>query len=470
MTISLQPHEDLAIPGRIAASAEHHGTFMRTDEFDDWLRERALAHEFSVERIPFSALSRWSFEDGTGNLVHQSGRFFSVEGLELRKAATGSTGCYQPIIYQPEVGILGILAKEFGGVLHFLMQAKMEPGNPEPLMLSPTVQATRSNYTGVHQGSRVKYLEYFVGPGKGSVIADVLQSEHGDWFYRKRNRNMIVEVDEFVPDDDDFCWLTLHQINELLARDNLVNMDSRTVLACLPQAAPDMRLQPSGFHRSLAASRDRDAGAAYTTAELLSWFTGLRSDRDVVEILRIPLRDLPDWHRDDREISRSDGRFFKVVAVDVRAGRREVAGWTQPLIQPCGRGVSAFLVREFCGVLHVLVHARVEGGFLDVIELGPTIQCMALSQIEDETPFYLDQIPEAGSPRIRYRAVHAEEGGRFLHAESEYLIVEADDRVPDAPLDDYAWVTVGQLTELIRNGPKVNVQARTLVACLNSIK
>jgi oxidase EvaA len=31
-------------------------------------------------------------------------------------------------------------------------------------------------------------------------------------------------------------------------------------------------------------------------------------------------------------------------------------------------------------------------------------------------------------------------------------------------------VTVGQLTELLRHGQYANVQARTLIACLNSIR
>jgi oxidase EvaA len=465
--IKLQPREDLELPGRLAASADRTaGVHLTMAQFAGWMRERAAAHEFRVERIDFSDLRGWRFNKDTGNLVHESGKFFSVEGLRWRRPEEGAAVNYQPVINQPEVGILGILLKEFDGVPHFLMQAKFEPGNPQPLMLSPTVQATRSNYTQVHKGAQVKYLEYFVGPRRGRIVTDVLLSEHGDWFYRKRNRNMIVEVDDPVPLDDDFCWLTLGQINELMSRDNLINMDSRTVLACLPQAAPSHA--DDAFRQALAASRAQEAGAVSTTPQLLSWFTGMRSDCEI-EAARMPLYDLPGWHRGEREIGRVDGRFFRVVAVDVRAEGREVGSWTQPLIEPSGRGLCAFLARDFGGVLHFLVHARAEGGFLDGVELGPTVQCMSRTQIEDEPPLFLDQIPEAGSPRIKYSAVHAEEGGRFLNAECDYLIVEADDRLADPP-PDYTWVTIGQLTELLRHGQYANVQARTLVACINSIR
>ncbi|ACY98306.1 MULTISPECIES: NDP-hexose 2,3-dehydratase family protein [Thermomonospora] len=464
----LRPREDRELPRRLALSADcTQGLRLRTEDFDGWLAERAAAHPFRVRRIPFRRLRGWRFAPRTGNLVHDSGRFFSVEGLHVRWPAGRFPEWHQPIIVQPEIGILGILAKEFDGVLHFLMQAKMEPGNPRLLQLSPTVQATRSNYTRVHKGSAVRYLEYFTGRRPGRVIVDALQSEHGAWFHGKRNRNVVVEVTEDVPLADDFCWLTLGQLNQLLARDNVVNMDSRTVLAHLPAAAAPRRADR--FREALAASCDPEAGALWTTAEVLSWFTGMRAECEL-RAGRVPLEGLPGWYRGEDEIARDDGRFFRVVAVDVRAGSREVAAWTQPLIQPCGLGVAAFVVRDFGGVLHVLVHAKAEAGLGDGVELAPTVQCAPDNYRGMQPPPFLEQVTDAGPERIRYQAIHAEEGGRFLAAENRYLIVEADERVPDSPPHGYAWVTVGQLAELVRHGRYLNVQARTLLACLHSMR
>ncbi|GAA2062663.1 MULTISPECIES: NDP-hexose 2,3-dehydratase family protein [Streptomyces] len=445
---------------RLARSAATtRGAHLPTDGFTDWLAERGRLNTFRVDRIPFAALDGWSFEEPTGNLAHRSGRFFTVEGLRVtERDGPYGDGPYahwhQPVIKQPEVGILGILAKEFDGVLHFLMQAKMEPGNPGLLQLSPTVQATRSNYTGAHRGAGVKYIEHFTGPGRGRVIADVLQSEHGSWFYRKANRNMIVEAVGEVPLLDDFCWLTLGQIAALLHRDNVVNMDSRTVLSCLP-------LPPDS---STALLRD---------TELLSWITGERARHDV-QADRVPLAGLPGWRRHEHAIEHEEGRYFKVVAVSVQAGNREVTSWTQPLFEPVGRGVTAFLSRTFDGVRHVLVHARVEGGFLDTIELGPTVQYTPENYAhlpEKERPAFLDTVLEAPADRIRYAAVHAEEGGRFLNAESRYLVVEAEEwQAPLNPPPGYAWVTPDQLRRLVRHGHYLNVQARTLLACLNAMR
>ncbi|WP_406063386.1 NDP-hexose 2,3-dehydratase family protein [Streptomyces sp. NBC_01077] len=452
---ALRRRGESGLPRRLARSAAApDGAHLRTDEVVDWLAQCLRAHRFQVDRIPFAELDGWSFVPGSGNLAHHSGRFFSVEGVGVTVAGGPVPHWEQPIIHQPEVGILGILAKEFDGVLHFLMQAKMEPGNRNLLQLSPTVQATRSNYTKVHKGADVRYLEYFADPRRGRVLADVLQSEHGSWFLRKANRNVLVETDDDVPPHEDFRWLTLGQIGRLLRLDNLVNMDSRTVLAGLPTPAAE----------------DHLARALHTDLELLSWITAQRA-RHEVRVEGLPLAGVRGWHRTPTAIERPDGRYFRVVAVAVEAGNREVTGWTQPLVEPTGQGVTAFLTRRIGDVPHLLVHARVEAGLLDVLELAPTVQYVPENYAHldpaDRPPF-LDEVLTAGPGRTRYEAVHSEEGGRFLNAESRYLVVEADPGSPPEPPEGYLWITPGQLGALARHARYVNVQARTLLACINT--
>jgi oxidase EvaA len=375
-----------------------------------------------------------------------------VEGLHVSAGDGPSAEWYQPIICQLEIGILGILVKEFGGVLHFLMQAKMEPGNPNLLQLSPTVQATRSNYTKVHKGAAVRYLDHFTRPGQGKVLSDVRQSEHGSWFYRKRNRNMIVEVTDDVPLHEDFRWLTLGQIAELLCLDNVVNMDARSVLAGLPG--------------------DSAPRALHSNTDLLSWITSMRST-NVVQAERVPLATVPGWVRGSWSIDHEQEHYFRVAAVSVQAGNREVAQWTQPLFEPRGTGIVAFLTRDIEGVPHVLTHARVEGGFLDTVELGPTVQCTPGNYAHLPTadrPAFLDLVSAADPSHIRYSALHSEEGGRFLNAVSRYLVVEADEsQAPLGPPPGFQWVSHGQLAALAQHSHYINVQARTLLTCLNAL-
>ncbi|QYC42723.1 NDP-hexose 2,3-dehydratase [Nonomuraea coxensis DSM 45129] len=422
-----------------------------------------------VTRLPLEELAGWRADPVTGDLRHVSGGFFTVEGLDVRRPGWAVPGWSQPIINQPEAGILGILLRRVAGEPHLLMQAKNEPGNPGGVQLSPTVQATRSNYTRLHRGRAVPYLELFRRP-RGRVLADVRQSEQGAWFFRKRNRNMVVEVSEHVEAAEGFRWLPLRRVRELLSAPDLVNMDARTVLACLPVLGGGEPRSDGGFGAAVARSRDPRAGARHGLPELLSWLSGVRSTVEV-HARPVPLAQVRHWRRSDGRIAHESGRFFEVIGVGVEARGREVASWTQPMIAPVGTGVVAFLVRRIGGVVHALAHARVEPGYTDVVELAPTVQC---------TPGNYDRLPAAARPpllaevltapagRVRFDTVLSEEGGRFYHARNRYQVIEVDENpLPGHPA--FRWIALHQLDELLRHSYYLNVQARTLNACLHAL-
>ncbi|MFI6077408.1 NDP-hexose 2,3-dehydratase family protein [Actinoplanes sp. NPDC051343] len=438
--------------------------------FDEWFARRCGANAFEVDRVPLTALPGWHFDDGTGDLRHESGRFFTVAGLLARTDPGWRAEWRQPIILQPEIGTLGILAKEFDGVLHFLMQAKMEPGNATIVQLSPTVQATRSNYTGVHRGAAIKYLEFFA-PGRHRVLVDSLQSEQGSWFLHKRNRNIVVETSDDVAVDDDFCWLTLGQILGLLRRENVVNMDSRTVVSCIP--LPPEAPAGEGFAASLRRSMSREAEPLHPDGQVLSWLTGMRAQHELIQ-QRIPLDAVlgGEWFRDDERIARRDGRFFSVIGVDVRASNREVRSWGQPLLAPARPGLVGLLVKRHRGVAHVLVQARVEAGAAVVAELGPSVHCQPDNYRDAEPgtrPAFLDWLLAVPAGRLHYDAVQSEEGGRFYHAVNRYVVAEADEAVPDEAPDGYLWVTLRQLTMLMPHGNYLNVELRSALVCVHSL-
>ncbi|TQM79964.1 oxidase EvaA [Saccharothrix saharensis] len=437
------------------------------DAVHAWLARTAERSWMHVERVPLDGLAGWLTEPGTGNLRHHTGRFFSVESLSVELPGAPVPRWSQPIINQPEIGILGILVREIDGVLHCLMQAKHEPGNPNGLQLSPTVQATRSNYTRVHQGKPIPYLEHFRDTSGHRVLVDIRQSEQGAWFYRKRNRNMVVEVDGEVEVREGFRWFTLGEIAGLMTVPDLVNMDARTVLACLPGGGAALtRAATDPFSEALVRSADPATPGVHTIGDVLSWITEVRTRTDLRVALG-PLSGLPDWTRENGVIAHRGGGFFTVVGVDVRAGGREVGSWSQPMIEPRGTGVIAFLVKQIGGVLHVLTHARTEAGYADVTELAPTVQCVP--EAHDHLPVrprFLDDV--LGSTRIRFDAVLSEEGGRFLGARNRYLVVETDaDVAPDDP--EYRWLTLHQYEELLKHSFYVNIQARSLLLCLRSL-
>ena len=207
---------------------------------DDWVRDRLHKLRSNVpltcRRIPLTRLSGWAIHPLTGNIEQESGRFFTILGVTARhRQESGDLRWDQPCIDQPEIGILGILAARFDGLLHFCLKAKEEPGNIHGVQLSPTVQATYSNYTRGHGGRRPLLVDHFLHPQPERVIFARLQTEDGGRFLYKSNRNLIVRVEpEEVPDQDErFLWLTLRQITDLLRRDNVINACTRSVLAAL---------------------------------------------------------------------------------------------------------------------------------------------------------------------------------------------------------------------------------------------
>ncbi|MYX03011.1 oxidase EvaA [Streptomyces sp. PgraA7] len=467
--------ESLAVRIATSVSVVDKGALHSLAEFHAWFAERGR-RVARVRKVPLDELDGWNTDPETHDIGHRSGKFFSVQGLSVELPGAPVPGWSQPIINQPEIGILGILVKEFNGVLHCLMQAKMEPGNRNGLQLSPTVQATRSNYTRVHRGGAVPYLEYFQDTSRHHVMTDALQSEQGSWFYQKRNRNMVVETDEDIAPHEAFMWLTIGQLHRLLAIDDLINMDTRTVLSCLPFSGAQLAEQLPGkgdeLRLPVLRSCSEDHGSLHSTGVILSWITDARTRHEVRTRL-MPLREVENWRRAPYAISHDTGRFFDVIGVHIETdGDREVREWTQPMIAPAGVGIVAFLVKRIEGVLHVLAHARVEPGYLDVVEISPTVMCTP-SNYEGlppaARPAFLNHVLSARPEQILYKTVLSEEGGRFYHAQNSYLIVEADIEVTPELEPDYRWMTLHQMVGLLRHSHYINVQARSLIACLHSL-
>ncbi len=449
--------------------------FKSMADFYSWFNARTRAISFQVDRIPFADLSSWDFEPDTGNLVHESGRFFSVEGLRVRTDRPWASEWTQPIIVQPEIGVLGILVKRFGGVLHCLMQAKMEPGNINGLQISPTVQATRSNYLKVHGGAGTKYLEHFRPGSRGKVLFDGLQSEQGSLYLHKLNRNVVVETEDDVPLDEDFCWLSLGQLRRLLRLDHMVNMDSRSVLSCIPPglAQPDDRDDDGSFAGAVLLSLSGHGRAVHEPGEILSWLTELRARQELVQ-RRVPLKHVAEdgWRFGTDVIDHRDGKYFDIIAVAVQASNREVTAWTQPLLAPKQTGLFTLLVKRIGGTLHALVQARSDAGMLSIAELTATVHCQPGNYADtpaEHRPPYLDYALAAPAGRVRLDVLYSEEGGRFYHAQNRYLLIEVEDDFAAEPDDRYLWTTLNQLTSLLPHSNYLTVELRSLMAGLRSL-
>jgi oxidase EvaA len=445
-----------------------HNPYNSTDDIFRWIRKRNQEVSVKVQRVPFADLIGW-YIDNDGCLRHDSGRFFSIQGIHVETDYGVIESWDQPVINQPEIGYLGILTKEINGVLYFLMQAKIEPGNVNCVQISPTLQATKSNYSRVHKGNRPNYLEYFVNAQPNQILLDQLQSEQGSRFLRKRNRNIIIKVDDEVELLDDYRWMTLGQIKELMHYDNMVNMDTRTVISGIEYInyiTPLTNLERmSNFGQDMLHSATLPFGL-HKMSEHLSWLTNLKSKYDLFVSVK-PIKDLRDWNLRPDEISREDGKYFRVIGVNVSISNREVTSWSQPIIQPMQQGLCAFIIKKIGNIYHFLVQAKLECGNYDIMELAPTVQCLTGNVFEStQKPPFAELVINAKKEWIVYDALQSEEGGRFYQEQNRNMIVEVDDKFPIEVPDNYTWMTLNQLNEFLQFNNFLNIQARSLLAAI----
>jgi len=455
-------------------------SLMSLTDFYSWLEQKKKETHHKITAIPFSEMVNWDFNTETGNLQHSSGKFFSIEGIHIKTNWGNVTEWSQPIINQPEIGFLGIITKKINGVLFFLMQAKIEPGNINAVQISPTLQATKSNYTQVHKGNPPAYLEYFLDKRNDvKVLLDQLQSEQGARFLKKRNRNIIVEVTSEVELKENFCWLTLGQIKELLTNDNIINMDTRTVISGIPFGDITTLANVENYHKAdtyedaLLLSELDTKNALHSIEDIISWITRLKSFAEL-EVERISLNSIKDWQKDDYSIYHKDKKYFSVIAVRAEIGNREVNSWTQPLVKSAQEGMIAFIIKKINGVYHFLVQAKLESGNFDIIELAPTVQCLTGNYrkgLNEYEVAFLEYVlePEKYNAKVRYNTHQSEEGGRFFEEQNQNMIVEVGEEFNNHLPDKYIWMTLNQLKSFIKYNNYLNIQSRSILSAVKFV-
>jgi len=462
--------------------------FNTTEEIIAWLEESSQAEHFRVTQIPLTDLRNWRFDPPTGDLVHQSGGFFAIRGLEVHTNVGPVQTWTQPIIDQPQIGLLGIITKRINGILYLLMQAKAEPGNINVFQLAPTVQATRSNYLRQHGGKPVRYLEYFINGNRATTLFDQHQSEQGARFYRKRNRNIIVQVgdEEEIELAPNYRWVTLGQLKRLMLRDNTVNMDARSVISticyCPERAAPmppicreilrdclessSLVIKPlNDLTIKMLLSACSDVTPRHSMNELLRIISREKSECELDTRL-IPLSQVRDWTVGPMEISHDKGLYFSVIGVHVEAQSREAASWDQPIIKQQHAGIVGFIVREIDGLIHFLVQLKVESGNIDLVGMAPTVQCITGSYEEGDLPPYVGEMLKPTRSAAIFDTLQSEEGGRFFKESNRNLLLLGNESFPLEAPPRYHWASLRQLKQFLLFNNYLNVEARSLLAII----
>lgn len=442
------------------------------EEIKEWIKERNQTIAVNITKLPFDQCDGWYYDKAVGSIHNQAHSFFEITGLH--SFSSNGSSMSQPVILQPEIGYLGIICKEINGIMYFLMQAKIEPGNVNCVQISPTIQATKSNFTQKHGGKKPPYLDYFLNASKYKIVIDQIQSEQSSRFYKKRNRNILICVEDEVPVLPSHRWMTLGQIKRLMREDNLVNMDTRTVLSCIPFSKlhlPELKLLGLSdgfedkplFRSAFVGDGTNRLPEVYRHVNNLKMFS-----EDTPQLL--PLHELHDWEWRNGEFVCKKPWPFKVTFCDINIEGREVKHWVQPLFEAAGIAVFGLICCEENGVLKFIVKVAPEVGCFDGVELGPTIQREAVP-IAQENKNIIDRLFDDRlhtGEGVFFDHLLSEEGGRFYHEQNRNVLLKVRaDELPPLP-EGYFLLDYRTLNELVQINNTLNIQLRNLLSLLEA--
>ena len=164
---------------------------MKIKDINKWLLNQKKKNKMKISKIDILDVENW--EINNQKIYNYNKAFFSI--VPFKFETNKKKDWFQPLIIQKEVGILGILKKKINNTDHYLLQAKVEPGNKNGVQLSPTVQATKSNYLQKHGGKKTNYLNFFVNNKlKIKTITKVKLSEQGTRYLDKANNNILIDL------------------------------------------------------------------------------------------------------------------------------------------------------------------------------------------------------------------------------------------------------------------------------------
>ncbi len=446
-------------------------------EYRGWRDQIVARNAFSCEPVDFQDSREWSFVDGF--LRHRTGGFFSLGGIRAQSRFRSLHGCEQLIILQPETAINGFLVRPGEEGSEVLFQGRIEPGNIDALQLAPTVQSTEANYKRLHGGGATPMVEWFLDPKRAHTVFDELQSEEGTRYFGKYNQNIVRAVprDTEVEIPGNFRWYGLDALRQFCCASNVLNTDSRSVLSCMSWALLSGDAGPFTGHAAgswgAALRRSYEAveqGCERQTAELFGWLARLRV-RCALRTQVLPIAQLRNWVIEpDRIRERERVQGFSARQFRVNALHREVSGWDQPLIDSDGVGHIVLACQERAGVLHFLLKASCEIGFLEGVQLSATVMAAPGARtdpgddpIEQEV---LGRSESGDGVRMIASCRQSEEGGRFYRDENDYLVLLLDPAISLPASDFYRWLTLGQIRKMIEVPGTFSMELRGVLVLL----
>ena len=417
---------------------------MINKSFDKWFNTQKKKQKINIKIKNLSNLKNWI--KTKKHIAHISGKFFKIIAIDV-KTNMITKRWDQPIIVQNELGILGIIKNNIKK--KYLLQAKVEPGNINKLQLSPTVQATRSNYKRVHGGKKIPYLNFFF-KNKSSFIS---QSEQGYRYLYKSNYNSLINVKKNIKVLNNYFWLSKEDITRLIKRRSTLNMDTISVFSnFLKQEKKDEPINSKN--------------------DILKWI--LEKDKYYKLKAKIkPLYNLRDWSVVNENITHKKKNHFSVIGINIKSNNREIKEWDQPIIKGKKLAFVGFIIAKFNQTNHYLCRYNKKPG-LQTSTLSCSINTSDINNYKKNPTlttfqkYLLNNFLTKKNKKFKtvYDNILSDEGGRFYNCEIKYKALIINKNFKLKLPKDYIWISQNQMIKMIQR-KKIDIEARLLFGCIN---
>lgn len=413
---------------------------MKIKELNKWINNQKIKNKMSISKINIMDILNWKID--SKKIYNKNKSFFSI--IPFKFTDSQKAVWFQPLIIQKEVGILGILKKRYRSLDYYLLQAKVEPGNINGIQLSPTVQATKSNYLRKHGGKKTNYLDFFIKKKNLNIVSNLKLSEQGSRYLDKSNKNILIDIKNTkIKKIQNFIWVTKKNLNYLLNKKNLLNMDTISVLS----SSIKKNNIDNPINKNLIISNN------------LTKF----KKRFTIKKKIISFGDLYNWKISKNKISDIKSKFFSIIFLKIKTNSREVSEWFQPIISDHYISFNGFLVRSINETMHYLLQYTLEPGFT-FPKYTSTVSIKNYNSKNNNTKINFFNFFKKNNKIINF--INSDEGGRFYKNETHNSICVLNPKENLSLKKNFIWASHNQVINLI-NKNLLSIEARNLFASFN---
>ena len=418
---------------------------MISQKIKNWLKKQKKNHKLKIKVIKLKDIDKWKIDNS--KIYHKTKKFFKIVGIKVL-TNFNKKNWDQPMIVQNEVGILGIIKNTKTN--KYLLQSKVEPGNINKLQLAPTVQATKSNYSRVHGGKKVPYINYFL---KSKKTIPSLQSEQGFRYLNKFNSNILLKTSKFIEIKPEFYWFNKNEIKELIKIRNIINMDTLSVFSSfMTKVKKDYPIN--------------------SIRKIYDWVK-INNKKFFMKTKIVDLIKLKDWTYNSTKIEHKKKKHFSIIGINASTNKREIKNWSQPIIKGKEMAFAGFIKAKFNNIEHYLCRYILKPGLKSGV-ISCTVNTSDINNYSKNHTLNINEkyfikkyfFSQYSKKNIIYDNTLSDEGGRFYQCQIRYMISKL--LYPDSIKipNNYIWISHNQIVDMIRD-QKLDIEARLLFACAN---